>query len=117
MKSIFIGAFIIYLAFSVYEIQTLKNKNRELSDENIVLNTVVVDQNNTIKNLIKIQEYQMESLKNLDKNSELINKKYKKVEAYVKDTNETNAFLHNFNNVIDRLWNNDNNKSNNQGSK
>ena len=55
MKSIFIGAFIIYLAFSVYEIQTLKNKNRELSDENIVLNTVVVDQNNTIKNLIEIQ--------------------------------------------------------------
>ncbi|EAL0098178.1 hypothetical protein BHV17_08460 [Campylobacter jejuni] len=98
-----ISAFALYVIFSAYYIQTLKDDNNIITANNAVLASTVIEQNKTIDKLFKFQNSQLEVLQNLDKEKEKIYKKYEGLNNVV-NSDDNSTIINDFNVIIDRLW-------------
>ncbi|EPC1859722.1 hypothetical protein ACRXIF_001668 [Campylobacter jejuni] len=98
-----ISAFALYVIFSAYYIQTLKDDNNIITANNAVLSSTIIEQNKTIDKLFKFQNSQLEVLQNLDKEKEKIFKKYEGLNNVVNSDDNT-TIINDFNVIIDRLW-------------
>ncbi|EFS5416763.1 hypothetical protein HXS04_000162 [Campylobacter coli] len=98
-----ISAFALYVIFSAYYIQTLKDDNNIITANNAVLSSTVIEQNKTIDKLFKFQDSQLEVLQNLDKEKERIYKKYEGLNNVV-SSDDNSTIINDFNVIIDRLW-------------
>lgn len=98
-----ISAFALYVIFSAYYIQTLKDDNNIITANNAVLSSTIIEQNKTIDKLFKFQNSQLEVLQNLDKEKEKIYKKYEGLNNVVNSDDNT-TIINDFNIIIDRLW-------------
>lgn len=98
-----ISAFALYVIFSAYYIQTLKDDNNIITANNAVLSSTVIEQNKTIDKLFKFQDSQLEVLQNLDKEKERIYKKYEGLNNVV-SSDDNSTIINDFNAIIDRLW-------------
>lgn len=98
-----ISAFALYVIFSAYYIQTLKDDNNIITANNAVLSSTIIEQNKTIDKLFKFQNSQLEVLQNLDKEKEKIYKKYEGLNNVVNSDNNS-TIINDFNVIIDRLW-------------
>lgn len=98
-----ISAFALYVIFSAYYIQTLKDDNNIITANNAVLSSTVIEQNKTIYKLFKFQDSQLEVLQNLDKEKEKIYKKYEGLNNVV-NSDDNATIINDFNVIIDRLW-------------
>lgn len=98
-----ISAFALYVIFSAYYIQTLKDDNNIITANNAVLSSTIIEQNKTIDKLFKFQNSQLEVLQNLDKEKERIYKKYEGLNNVV-NSDDNATIINDFNVIIDRLW-------------
>lgn len=98
-----ISAFALYVIFSAYYIQTLKDDNNIITANNAVLSSTIIEQNKTIDKLFKFQNSQLEVLQNLDKEKEKIYKKYEGLNNVV-NSDDNSTIINDFNIIIDRLW-------------
>ncbi|EHN8305318.1 hypothetical protein ACKWT2_001690 [Campylobacter jejuni] len=98
-----ISAFALYVIFSAYYIQTLKDDNNIITANNAVLSSTIIEQNKTIDKLFKFQNSQLEVLQNLDKEKEKIYKKYEGLNNVV-NSDDNATIINDFNVIIDRLW-------------
>ncbi|EOH2540775.1 TPA: hypothetical protein R8I27_001649 [Campylobacter jejuni] len=98
-----ISAFALYVIFSAYYIQTLKDDNNIITANNAVLSSTIIEQNKTIDKLFKFQNSQLEVLQNLDKEKEKIYKKYEGLNNVV-NSDDNSTIINDFNVIIDRLW-------------
>ncbi|EGP7985184.1 hypothetical protein I0O79_001527 [Campylobacter jejuni] len=98
-----ISAFALYVIFSAYYIQILKDDNNIITANNAVLSSTIIEQNKTIDKLFKFQNSQLEVLQNLDKEKEKIFKKYEGLNNVVNSDDNT-TIINDFNVIIDRLW-------------
>lgn len=98
-----ISAFALYVIFSAYYIQTLKDDNNIITANNAVLSSTIIEQNKTIDKLFKFQNSQLEVLQNLDKEKERIYKKYEGLNNVV-SSDDNSTIINDFNVIIDRLW-------------
>ncbi len=98
-----ISAFALYVIFSAYYIQTLKDDNNIITANNAVLSSTIIEQNKTIDKLFKFQNSQLEVLQNLDKEKENIYKKYEGLNNVV-NSDDNATIINDFNVIIDRLW-------------
>ncbi|EDP3390212.1 hypothetical protein GWW53_08250 [Campylobacter jejuni] len=98
-----ISAFALYVIFSAYYIQTLKDDNNIITANNAVLSSTIIEQNKTIDKLFKFQSSQLEVLQNLDKEKEKIYKKYEGLNNVV-NSDDNATIINDFNVIIDRLW-------------
>ncbi|RTH72581.1 hypothetical protein [Campylobacter jejuni] len=98
-----ISAFALYVIFSAYYIQTLKDDNNIITANNAVLSSTIIEQNKTIDKLFKFQNSQLEVLQNLDKEKEKIFKKYEGLNNVV-NSDDNATIINDFNVIIDRLW-------------
>lgn len=98
-----ISAFALYVIFSAYYIQTLKDDNNIITANNAVLSSTIIEQNKTIDKLFKFQDSQLEVLQNLDKEKERIYKKYEGLNNVV-SSDDNSTIINDFNVIIDRLW-------------
>lgn len=98
-----ISAFALYVIFSAYYIQTLKDDNNIITANNAVLSSTIIEQNKTIDKLFKFQNSQLEVLQNFDKEKEKIYKKYEGLNNVV-NSDDNSTIINDFNVIIDRLW-------------
>ena len=98
-----ISAFALYVIFSAYYIQTLKDDNNIITANNAVLSSTIIEQNKTIDKLFKFKNSQLEVLQNLDKEKERIYKKYEGLNNVV-SSDDNSTIINDFNVIIDRLW-------------